>query len=369
MSLPIETWLYTALIFVLTLIVIPFARKLAIKTGFVDNPGGRKTHDEPVPPVGGIVIFSLFLSISLISGTDFNVFWPLYLSLGFLLLMGALDDKHHLPAALRFTAQFAVAFIVVHFGAAKVDVMGNLLGFGDIYLGWFSYPFSMFCIVLLINAVNMMDGLDGLAAGKSFIVISWLVIACFIAGFTAPTHELFIMIGALLGFLFYNMRHPLRDKANIFLGDAGSMCLGLFIGWYIIALSQEPDPTLTPVSVAWIVALPVIDAFGLFLHRIRDGRHPFSPDRNHFHFHFVHAGIPVGKATSLILIIGFIWGAIGYGGILIGISEPVLMYSWIAMLILHTYITLKPQPFIAFLKRLHAIEDKDISGDTSNDSA
>jgi UDP-N-acetylmuramyl pentapeptide phosphotransferase/UDP-N-acetylglucosamine-1-phosphate transferase len=90
------------------------------------------------------------------------------------------------------------------------------------------------------------------------------------------------------------------------------------LAWFCIVLTQHAEPILVPISVAWIVALPVIDACGQFYRRVREGRHPFSADRGHFHHHFIHAGVPVGRSTAMILLLGFVLGGIGYFGIIGG---------------------------------------------------
>ncbi len=337
--------------FLAVLAVIPPLRRLAVALDFTDKPGGRKTHEGSVPLIGGLIIFPIFMAGSFLAGVDWSAYWPLFAALALVLITGAFDDRAHIRPWIKFTVQFVAAFLIVLPGGAQVHELGYLFGFGEIGLGVMSVPFSVFCVVLLINAINLMDGLDGLAAGKSFVVLLWLMLACALAGEWPPFWTMAVLMGALAGFLFYNMRHPFRDKASIFLGDAGSMSLGLVLAWYVIGLTQEPDPVLVPISVAWIVALPVIDACGQFFRRIKDGRHPFSPDRGHFHHHFVHAGIPIGHSTALILLIGFILGGIGYGGVLIGIPVPVLTFGWIALLAAHMVLSLKPEGFIRLLSR------------------
>lgn len=345
-------WLLALLSFVIVLAVIPGARALALKYEFVDAPGGRKQHDDPVPPIGGLVIFPVFMLLSIAAGVDVQSYWPLYLGLAILLFTGAVDDLEHINAWAKFFVQIAVAALVVIAGQARLYALGDLFGFGNIGLGWMSIPFSMAAVVLLINAVNLMDGLDGLAAGKGFVVLFWLVLACFLAGEPAAAAVMMVLLGALAGFLFYNMRHPLRGKACIFLGDAGSLCLGLVLAWFCIGLAQEPDPILVPISVAWILALPIIDACGQFFRRVREGRHPFSPDRGHFHHHFIHAGIPVGRATPMILGVGVVLGAVGVLGITLGVPQPVLTVLWIALLFSHMALSQKPESYTRCIDRL-----------------
>lgn len=336
----------------LTLALTPFARRLAIKADFVDQPGGRKQHGEPVPPIGGIIVFSVFMLLSVFINTDVGNMKAFYVALTLILVTGIVDDARHVPALIKFVIHFAAAALVVIWGGAHLESLGNLLGFGEIRLGWIAIPFSIACVVYIINAVNMMDGLDGLAGGKCLIIFAWLMAACGLYNWWEAFAGIAVLAGALTGFLYYNMRHPLRDRAAIFLGDAGSMALGLTIAWFCIGLSQGDHPVVSPVSVAWIIALPIIDAFGLLVARIMDGKHPFVPDRRHFHHHFINAGFSVRQATFLILLWGALLGAFGFFGLMAGIPEPVLGWLWIALWIGHTCLVIKPEPFISLLTKL-----------------
>lgn len=331
---------------------IPAAARLAVRAGFVDRPGGRKDHTGAVPPIGGLVIFPVFIAAATLAGVNLVIYWPLFAALALVVAMGAIDDYGHIQAWIKFLIQFVAAFLIVLPGGAQVMHLGDMFGFGVVELGWMSVPFSVFCVVLLINSINLMDGLDGLAGGKSFVMFGWLAAACAMAGSMMDFTVIAALEAALLAFLVYNMRGPWRKRASVFLGDSGSMALGLVLSWYVITLAQGPNAALAPVSVAWIVALPVIDACGQFVRRMKEGRHPFDPDRGHFHHHLIAAGLSVGKATMLILAIGMVFGAIGYGGVKIGISEPVLMIGWLGLWAAHMVISLRPEPFVRGLSRL-----------------
>lgn len=334
------------------LIFIPLACKLAIKIGFVDKPGGRKQHERPVPPIGGLVIFSLFAFISLFVEPSFHDAWAYYVALFLILITGMIDDKNGVRPWIKFSIHFLSAFILVLAGGTELQSLGNLLGFGTIELDWMTIPFSVACIVYIINAMNMMDGLDGLAAGKAFVIFSWFFIACSLAGWWEPATLLLILMAILTGFLFYNFRSRVRRKAIVFLGDAGSMALGLTIAWFAIHLSQGPNPVLIPAAVAWIIALPIIDAFGLLVARLKDGKHPFEPDRRHFHHHFIDSGFDVKIAVRLILSYGILLGAIGFGGTLLAVPEPVLGWAWIILWLSHAAMVMYPNGFKNFLLKI-----------------
>ncbi len=344
-------------IFALTacLFLIPMACKWAIKYGFVDAPGGRKQHERPVPPVGGVVIFSVFAFFSLCLGSDFDGAWAYYIALFLILITGIIDDHNGVFPSLKFFIHFLAAFVLVIAGDARIESLGNLLGTGDIELGWMSVPFSVACVVYIINAMNMIDGLDGLAAGKAFIMFLFFFFAALLSGWWEPTALLLILMACLLGFLFYNFRFRLRRKAIIFLGDAGSMAIGLTIAWFAINLSQGPMPVISPASVAWIIALPIIDAFGLLVARLKDRKHPFEPDRRHFHYHFIDSGYSVKASVRLILTYGFVLGLVGFIGYLLSIPEPILGWGWIILWLSHAVLVMYPSRFKSRLSLLRTL--------------
>ncbi len=344
--------LYALCALVAVTALVPLVRKVAPKIGLIDKPGGRKEHAGEIPLVGGVVIFPVFILFSVLAGDSFSTHWPLYTAILVLLVTGAVDDHIHLHSLTKFGLQFVAAILVVLPGGAELHQLGNLFGFGDFGLGFMSLPFSIVAVVLLINAVNLMDGLDGLAGGVSFVIFGWFLVACLMAGETVFSPSMVILMGALLGFLIYNMRNPLRRKACVFLGDAGSLCLGLMIGWYAIHLSLEEARVIEPISVAWVLALPIWDECAQFYRRVRAGRHPFSPDRGHFHHHFIQAGWTPGKAVSMILGIVVLSGFVGIAGIKIGAPLACLTVVWIIGILAHMALSKDLETFPALITKL-----------------
>lgn len=342
---------YLAAIMVV-LCVMP-AIKLARMLGIIDEPGGRKQHDRPVPPIGGLIVFPVFILMGILSGADLQQYWALYVGLIILLVAGAIDDRFSLNAWVKFFIQIAVAVFVFYAGNTRVMYLGDFGWIEEaLWLGWVGIPFTLAAIVLLINAVNLMDGLDGLAGGMCAVMFGWLVIAAILGGDMALAQMMGILIGAISGFLVFNMRNPWRRKASVFLGDAGSMCLGLCLAWFAIHMARWPLQTpLVPVTVAWIIAVPVFDACAQFYRRVREGRHPFSPDRGHFHHHFIAAGLSVRSTTLIIMAIVAITGAFGYLGVKFGIPQIVMLILWAAALLAHMYISYKKDRYVRFIGR------------------
>lgn len=349
--------------FGLSALATPFVRRMAKTRGFLDRPGGRKDHARDVPPVGGLVIFPIALMVAaLTGGIDLVRDWPLVSGLLLLLGLGAVDDARGLGPKFKFAFQTGAACLIVLPGVAVIMNMGDLFGLGDVLTGRFAIPLTIFCVVLLINAMNMIDGLDGLAGGMAMIALFWLTVG---AGWGGDSGFALALAGGVAGFLVYNMRNPLRRKACVFLGDSGSMALGLALAWLYIRGSQGSDAPLSPVSVAWILGVPVMDAFALFVTRLSRGRHPFDADRRHFHHHLIHAGMTPGRASLLILGIGMAFGAIGIFGIQAGIPEPALMIPWVAFLGLNTAVCFRPERFIRLVARLRGSQILDPANDVN----
>lgn len=335
---------------------VPFACRFAHRVGFLDRPGGRKKHEDEIPPVGGLVVFPVFMLLVFLSGHADSSFGAFALALLLLVGVGALDDRLSLPAGYKFITQFAAAFIIVLPGGVQVTGFGDIFGFGDLWTGWMAVPFTVIAIVLLINAINLMDGLDGLAGGLGFVVCAGLLACALAAGDAEHAILLAAMMGVLAGFLFHNMRTPWRSQARIFMGDAGSLALGLTLAWFAIDMAGDPAMAVAmPMSVAWLLGLPIMDTCSQFARRVSQGRHPFDPDHNHFHHHFVTAGVPVKYAVPAILLIVALYGAFALSVQFSGLPQAWLTYPWIMLLFLHMYMSVRARRFrkaIQFIFRI-----------------
>lgn len=338
-------------------VLVPLACRMAHRFDFLDRPGGRKKHDDDIPPVGGLIIFPVFMLLALGSGVVTPSFLSCAAAILLLLIVGGLDDRFALPARIKFVTQFAAAFMIVLIGGVRVQGMGDIFGFGALWLGWMAIPFTVIAIVLLINAINLMDGLDGLAGGLGFVVCFWLLLCALMAGDHAHATLLVIMMGALAGFLYHNMRHPWRTQARVFMGDAGSLSLGLVLAWFAIDMAGHPDQAaIMPMTVAWLLALPIMDTCGQFARRVSQGRHPFDPDHHHFHHHFVTAGLSVRVATASILLIVFAYGVFAVTVELLGWPQFILTYPWIMLLFLHIFMSVRPSRFRKLIQKLLRIK-------------
>lgn len=293
---------------VATLVAIPVLARCAGMIGLVDKPDARKQHHGVIPLVGGlgVAVGVLAFAVSGLGASSMGVgFW---FGVTSILVMGALDDRFGLPPKARFVLQAMVAAIALWLGGVQLDSLGDLFGMGEIRLGAFALPFTVFAIVGMINAFNLSDGLDGLAGGLAMIsCMALAAVGLMGAGyFAGPSQPLLCaLIGALLGFLAYNMRTPWRAKAAVFMGDAGSTTLGFILGWFAVAgTGTQVDAGVhggpSPMTMVWVMAMPLLDTVVTMARRIRWRSSPFNADREHVHHLLMRAGLPVEQAVFVI---------------------------------------------------------------------
>ena len=225
--------------------------------------------------------------------------------MGLLVVLGVIDDKLDMPASAKMAGQVGACLIVCVPGETVIRSLGTLPGGNELLLGSLALPLTVIALVGLINAINMIDGLDGLAGGLSILALGHLILAMHLIGKPLDGRQLLdisIILAALAAFLLFNL--GLVPGRKIFLGDAGSMMLGLFIGYQLIDASQrEPLTDTLPTSlVPWMVALPVFDTLRLIFSRLRNGRSPLSPDRTHLHHLLLDKGQSPRWSLMVILI-------------------------------------------------------------------
>lgn len=309
----------------------------ALQAGLVDVPGGRKHHDGKVPLIGGIGIFLSFMTAVMLCPEGMGEHVPLFVAMAFLLVVGVIDDLLDIQALVKLLAQIFAAVLVTSWGGVTIESLGNPFGTGPIALNDWAIPFTVFALVGLINAINMIDGIDGLAAGLSFVALLLFSAVLAVAGTERAAMLALLMAAAVGGFMLFNLRHPWRSRAAVFLGDAGSMVLGLALGWFAIRAAQEAQGAIAPVGVLWVLALPVIDTLSLMLRRIAKGRSPFYADREHLHHVFKRAGFSDGQSALILVGLSLVLGAVGILASWVGVPQFVLLAGLLVLFGLHFY--------------------------------
>ncbi|WP_376694377.1 MraY family glycosyltransferase [Wenzhouxiangella sp. EGI_FJ10409] len=313
-------------------LIILLCRTLAPSLGLVDHPCNRRRHARTTPVVGGLgIAVGFLLSLLLLEPFNFHAD-TLLAGIGLLAIVGVIDDIHDLRTFWRLLAQLAAVMLVVVYGELQVQFLGNLFGFGAVGLWVFSGVFTVLCVMLMINAVNMLDGVDGLAGGVSLVTLAGFSLVLFLDGSAAWIMP-FLLGLAVGGFLPYNMRGPWRKNASVFMGDSGSTILGFALAWLAIYATQTESAGIYPVTVAWMLVLPAADALSLFFRRCVRGRSPLSADRWHLHHIFIRGGWSVAITVNRLLLLQSLLVAVGIGGWWLGLPEWLMFWPLAAFFV------------------------------------
>jgi len=338
--------------FALTAFLLLVLRRPALQAGLVDRPCARKRHGRVVPLIGGICILLGFVAASLPADFGLRDYQGLFAGMGLLAIVGVIDDLIDIDAWVKFAAQVVAALLMTAWSGLVVSDLGQLLGPQvSLELGALALPFTVFCVVGLINAINMFDGVDGLAAGTVAAALGWLVLAGAFNGGASWLILAGLLLASVCAFLIFNMRNPWRRKAACFLGDSGSMMLGFALAWFAVEAAQGEHALLPPVAIAWILALPVLDTLTLMGRRILRGRHPFQPDREHLHHIFYRAGFTPGQTVAVLVLATVLLGGVGVLGTGLGVPEWVLAVLFVPVALAHVLAQARAWRFARLMRR------------------
>lgn len=305
--------------FLLAFSLTPPVRRLALRLGALDVPGDpRRVHDRPIPRLGGLTIFLSFVLTTLLFAPRDPRITGILLGAVIIAAMGALDDLISLNAWLKLLEQLVAALVAVRCGVV-FRVLSDpiaLSGGGTVEVGALAVPLTVLWIVACTNAVNLMDGLDGLAAGISLVSALSMLAASALAAEPAVTLLLAALAGACLGFLPFNM-YP----AGIFMGDVGSQLLGYLLGTVSILGLFKLHAAVTFLAPLLAMALPLTDTVFAFCRRVLRGQSPFRADRGHLHHRLLALGLSQRQAVALMVGAS---AALGLLAILLAGNSPAL---------------------------------------------
>ncbi len=307
------TFLATFLIaLILTILLTPMVRSFAPEIGAIDKPAERKVHTRNTPRTGGIAIFfgfSVAVLFGLLIGAEHGIKIDPHPILGILLggsivlLVGLLDDMRGLKPLTKLFWQVAGAGVAIYFGVA-ISFVTNPIS-GVLALGWIALPLTLLWLVGMTNAVNLIDGLDGLASGVTLIAAGTLFFVALRTHQPGAALLMLALAGAALGFLRYNF-----FPASIFLGDSGSYFLG-----FVLAASAIIGVFKTTLIVALflplvILAVPIFDTTFAIIRRVGSHKSLFSPDDKHIHHLLLRAGLSQKEAVLSIYVACFLLGVL-----------------------------------------------------------
>jgi len=347
-----------------TFFLLPLIIKLAHQNKIYDVPDERKTHNYPVSSLGGIAIFSgLILSMLLVSDfNNYNAELQYYVAgLFVIFILGLIDDIFILKAWKKTLGQLAVAAVLTLKGGLLVTNLHGFLGMHALTHTESVY-ISFFTIILLINAFNLLDGVDGLAASIG-LVACLLFGVFFLINNVLPYAVLaFSIAGALLAFLMYNF-----PPAKIFMGDSGSTLIGLICSMLAIKFVENPAIQVnltgysTPAIAFGFLLIPLMDVLRVFALRIAKGKSPLIPDRSHFHHLLQNKGLSHTEVTITLLAGEFVFALITL--LLHNININIVIASQFILYFTSVYILKR---FVPVRKKLHIVreEDEEETGDS-----
>jgi len=326
--------------FCASVLTIKILLPLAPHIGLVDVPNERKKHDGAIPLIGGISIFTGVLIASTFFVQQSQLLNLYLISSALLVFIGTMDDIYDLKVAPRMIFQGIVATIMVFGAGIYISDLGNLFAVGNINIEVYGMIFTMLACITAINAFNMIDGIDGLAGSMSIITILSVAILTLIANSNSDVLLPLILVVAIIPYLFYNVstRNPRGKK--IFMGDAGSMFMGLTVIWLLVIGTQgtnEQVATFRPVTSLWIIAIPLMDMFAIMIRRIKKGDSPFKADNGHLHHICMRLGLSSRQSLWVISGIAIVLASIGILGEHFLIPEWFMLLSFVAIFIGYSF--------------------------------
>ncbi len=340
-----------------TFFLLPLIIKLAHQNKIYDVPDERKTHNYPVSSLGGIAIFSgLILSMLLVSDfNNYNADLQYYVAgLFVIFILGLIDDIFILKAWKKTLGQLAVAAVLTLKGGLLVTNLHSFLGMHAL-THTASVYISFFTIILLINAFNLLDGVDGLAASIGLVACLFFGVFFLVNNVLPYAVLAFSIAGALLAFLMYNF-----PPAKIFMGDSGSTLIGLICSMLAIKFVENPAIQVnlagysTPAIAFGFLLIPLMDVLRVFALRIAKGKSPLIPDRSHFHHLLQNKGLSHTEVTITLLAGEFVFALITL--LMQNIDINIVIASQFILYFTSVYMLKR---FVPVRKKLHIVREED----------
>lgn len=315
--------------FVASIILVPLAKRIAHHVGAIDIPNKRKVHKNPMPRMGGIAIYGAFLLGYILYGDTTTQMLSILIGSFIMFVVGMLDDIKPIRASYKFLVQIVAAAIVVIYGQLffnKITFLGLTLEFNMVI----SYILSIFFIVAISNAINLIDGLDGLAGGISSIYFLTISIIGILTGKTIGLDIMLslIMLGSTLGFLFHNF-----PPAKIFMGDSGSLFLGFMIS--VIALVSFKVATFTSLIIPIVIlAIPIFDTVLAIFRRLLKGENIGAPDKEHFHHQLLKLKFSPRVSIIIIYLVNILFSIVSIFYVIGDTKQAITLYLLLMLALL-----------------------------------
>ena len=348
----------------LALVITPVIIWLACLIKAADHPGVRTIHEKPIPRIGGVAIFVSMICITIgvlflsnVIGDTFRGILPelivLLSAAGFMFFVGLIDDirTKGLRASVKLLAQLVAAIVVCAVGIRVQSVA--VADWLTLDFGWFSWPLTLLWIVGITNAINLSDGLDGLAAGISAIVCGVIAIFAIYSGQVVMAVLMLALLGSLTGFLFFNF-----NPAKIFMGDCGSMFLGFTIATSSVMCSTKSHALVGLALPVLVLGIPIFDTLFSMLRRFLERRSMFAPDRSHFHHRLLDLGLKQRHVVIVIYAVTLLAAGLGMFMMVTRNTNSLVIFLCVLLLLLLVFRivgSVRLRETIAGLKQKYAV--------------
>lgn len=325
-------------------LIFPYVLYFARSHKIYDAPNYRKLQRRPIPLMGGVVVYFgvLIPSIIVLIIWMYTPIAYMLVAMTVLLMLGLMDDKYDLPSLLKFFLELVVIFVVVWLNGSSIDTFHGLFGINELPIFW-RYAVSMLVGVGVINAINLIDGVDGLLSGYAFLVSLIFGVVFAVSGMSAMMSIAFIIAGAVIPFFLHNV---FGRRSKMFFGDGGSLMLGVIFSAFLFSILKsrsacmrfESDYGISLIAVCLaILGVPIFDTLRLIIYRLWLHRSPFFADRNHLHHAFIDLGCSHLATTLSILLLNLTIVTCWFLSWLFGASLEWQIFIVVAISVMSTY--------------------------------
>ncbi|MCL2166936.1 MAG: undecaprenyl/decaprenyl-phosphate alpha-N-acetylglucosaminyl 1-phosphate transferase [Clostridiales bacterium] len=314
----------------ITAALSPLIRRLSIRMGVVDRPDHRKIHQEAMPLMGGLAIFCGFWAPVLFTQTLTKELLAFGIGSLLILISGIWDDSRDIRPWLKIVFQFAAALIVVLYGNIRISFLTSLFDARPMNLGWFAFPLTITWIIGLTNAVNLVDGLDGLAAGVSGIAAITIGVIAYMEGFQTAGVLALVLGASAMTFLIFNF-HP----AKVFMGDTGALFLGYSLAVLSIMGLTKMATTVSLFMPILVLGVPIFDTLLAIVRRLINKTPIFAPDKDHLHHRLLAMGLSHKKAVLTVYGVCVFLGLSAVGISLLPTGQAMMAMFLVTLVVLY----------------------------------
>jgi len=349
----------------LAIIITPIVIRVARQLNIIDTPNIRKVHSKPVPRIGGVAIFVSMMGLVIpvlflpnVVGDSFRLIDSkivvVLCAAGFVFFVGLVDDVRDLRVRTKLWAQLAASIIVCSAGIRIESI--TITDWLILDFGWFSWPFTLFWIVGITNAINLSDGLDGLATGISAVACGVIAVLAVYNGDVVMAVLMLALLGSLTGFLFFNF-----NPAKIFMGDSGSLFLGFTIASSSVLCATKTETVVGLALPILALGIPIFDTLFSMLRRFIEHRSLFTPDRSHFHHRLLALGLRQRQVVIIAYVMTLLAASLGMFMLFTRDIQTVIVFVCILLLIVLVFNVVGSVQFretIAGLRQKHTISNQ-----------